>query len=234
MTTRKDFKRLVRGRMTKTGESYTAARARLLEKKKAAAAPAAAVKPPPAAADAALAELAGMADASVEAKTGKRWAAWVRALDAAGAGGWSHTQIARHLREAFGVSGWWSQMVAVGYQRIKGMRAVGQRSDGKGYSISKSKSFPVPVARLYRQLADRRSRARWLPGIDLTVRTAIAGKSMRITWPDGTWVQAVFVARDTAKSTLYIDHTRLPDRAAADRARAFWADRLAALAALLA
>ena len=30
MTTQKDFKRLVRGRMQKTGESYTAARASLL------------------------------------------------------------------------------------------------------------------------------------------------------------------------------------------------------------
>jgi hypothetical protein len=29
MTTQKDFKRLVRGRMQKTGESYTAARANL-------------------------------------------------------------------------------------------------------------------------------------------------------------------------------------------------------------
>ena len=34
MPTQKDLKRLVRGRMKKTGESYTAARARLLEKKK--------------------------------------------------------------------------------------------------------------------------------------------------------------------------------------------------------
>jgi hypothetical protein len=31
MTTNKDFKRLVRGRMQKTGESYTAARANLLK-----------------------------------------------------------------------------------------------------------------------------------------------------------------------------------------------------------
>jgi len=57
MPTDKDFKRLVRGRMEKTGESYTTARALLRKQKPAAAA----VAPAPAPAD--YAKLAGRSDA---------------------------------------------------------------------------------------------------------------------------------------------------------------------------
>jgi len=220
MTTNKDFKRLVRGRMKKTGESYTAARARLAEKTK-----------PPAAPD--HSSLAGIPDASVEAKTGRGWAAWVRALDAAKAHEWKHGDIARHVRETWGVSSWWSQTVAVGYQRIKGKRVIGQRHDG-GFAVARSKTVPVPVAVLYRQFSDKRRRARWLPGVDLTVRTARADTSMRITWPDGSAVQAFFQAKGAEKSTVHIDHGKLADKAAVERTGAFWKERLAALAALLA
>ena len=67
MTTNKDLKRLVRTRMKKTGESYTAARTQLSKKK-------------PTVDDASTrsyAELAGMTDTAVRAKTGKNWKQWV-------------------------------------------------------------------------------------------------------------------------------------------------------------
>jgi hypothetical protein len=83
------------------------------------------------------------------------------------------------------VPDWWAQTVTVGYERIKGLRMVGQRRDGS-FEANKSKTFPVPLARLYRAFHDPRTRARWLPGVDLTVRTATRGKSMRITWPNRT------------------------------------------------
>ena len=62
MTTHKDFKRLVRGRMQKTGEAYTAARAHLLQHKPKAAPP----EPKPAARPkpAEYAGLAGHTDAA--------------------------------------------------------------------------------------------------------------------------------------------------------------------------
>ena len=62
MPANKDFKRLVRGRMQKTGEAYTTARAHLLEQK-----PAAAVRPT--AID--YPKLAGRSDAVLKEKTGK-------------------------------------------------------------------------------------------------------------------------------------------------------------------
>ena len=69
MPANKDLKRLVRGRMQKTGEAYTTARAQLLEQKPAAAAPPESA--PSAAPD--YAKLAGRSDTVLKEKTGCTW-----------------------------------------------------------------------------------------------------------------------------------------------------------------
>lgn len=237
----KDLKRIVRSRMQKTGESYTAARARILARKTASnppepePAPPPAVQPeqPPAPPPPAYAEIAGMSDDAVRAKTGRDWAGWVAVLDAAGAASRPHAEIAAHLYDEHGVPGWWAQMVTVGYERIRGLRDVGQRRGG-AYEASKSKTVPVPVARLYRACTDPAERERWLPGIALTVRTAVPGKSMRVTWPDGTSVQLYFQAKGEAKGQIAIQHAKLASRADVEARKAFWAERLDRLAETLA
>src|SRR5437867_10731410 len=124
MPTNKDFKRLVRARMRKTGEAYTAARAQLLSKKHAPA-PA----PAPLATAANYATLAGRSDAALKANTGCTWERWVKALDRVAAHTWPHRRIAEYVSEKYKVPGWWAQTVTVGYERIKGLRAIGQRRD---------------------------------------------------------------------------------------------------------
>ncbi|MBA3497765.1 MAG: hypothetical protein H0T86_11725 [Gemmatimonadales bacterium] len=227
MPIQKDFKRLVRGRMQKTGESYAAARAHLV-KQKPAAAPAKAA--PPATID--NTKLAGRTDAILKEKTGCTWERWVKALDHAQAYTWTHREIAKHVHEHYEIPGWWAQTVTVGYERIKGLRAVGQRRDGS-FEANKSRTFAVPLVRLYRAWHDARTRARWLPGVDLTVRTATRGKSMRITWPDRTSVEVGFSSRGAAKSQVALSHGRLPDRAAVTRAKQYWTARLDALGEVL-
>ena len=149
MPANKDFKRLVRARMGKTGEAYTTARAQLLKRpQRRTSAPAPEPAPQPAAAPD-YAGLAGMADATIAARTGCTWERWVHALDRVGAHEWAHRDIARYVHEKYKVPDWWTQAVTVGYERIKGLRAIGQRRGG-GYEASKSKVFAVPVARLYR------------------------------------------------------------------------------------
>src|SRR5438093_6582378 len=176
MPANKDFKCLVRTRMRKTGESYTTARMQLLNRKRSAislepTAPAAAMAAPTD-----YAKLAGMSDAAVKAKTGCTWERWVTALDYHGADAWSHRAIAEFVHEKYRVPDWWTQMVTVGYERIKGLRARGQRRDGS-YEATKSKVFAVPLTRLYRAFADKRPRLRWLPAGNSTVRTASPNKS---------------------------------------------------------
>jgi hypothetical protein len=219
MPSDKDFKRLVRARMTRTGEAYTAARTQLLRK-----------RPPPSLPD--YAALAGMADAAIAARTGRRWKQWVVALDDAGAHAWPHRAIARYVHDTFQVPDWWTQMVTVGYERIKGLRAIGQRRDG-GYEASKSKVFAVPVSRLYRAFHAPPMRRRWLGAVKLTVRSAATDKSMRVSWPDGTAVDLYFVAKGVAKSQVAVQHRKLADKTSADQMKAWWAERLRALEGML-
>jgi uncharacterized protein YndB with AHSA1/START domain len=226
MPTNKDFKRLVRGRMQKTGESYTAARAILLQTRPTVP------QRTPTSHPVDFAKLAGMSDATIKAKTGCTWERWVWALDRVGAHEWPHRDIAEHVHTKYKIPGWWSQSVTVGYERIKGLRVIGQRRDG-GFEAAKSKTFPVPVGRLYRAWKNARTRARWLPGVSLTIRTAIPDRSMRITWPDRTTVALWFSPKGAAKSQVAVQHLKLPAKEAATRMKEYWAGRLEALADLL-
>jgi hypothetical protein len=194
MPKQKDLKRLVRSRVTKTGESYTAARLQLVQKK----------EPTPD-----YAAVAGMSDASVSKKTGRTWAEWVRLLDAARAAEKPHRQIAEYV-SSLGTPDWWSQMVTVGYERIRGLREKGQRRGG-GYSATKSRTFPVAVEALFDAFTNARKRRRWLP-VKIAVRSATPPKRMSITWDDGTSVQIGFYPKGNGKSSVAVQHEK-PDKA---------------------
>ncbi len=210
----RDLKRLARSRMKKTGESYTAARAELVKKSKQN-----------------LSERAGMSDEVVAAKTGRTWEEWVRILDVRGARSMVHGEIARYLNEEQGVPGWWAQMVTVGYERIRGLREIGQRRSGE-YAASKSKTIAAPVGKLFRAFATSRTREKWLPGVDWKVRKAIPDKSLRVTWEDGTSVEFYFIAKDREKSQVALEHRKLKSKAQAEKVKAYWGDRLDGLAKL--
>ncbi|MCM2315664.1 MAG: hypothetical protein NDJ92_11010 [Thermoanaerobaculia bacterium] len=224
MTKQKDLKRVVRARMQKTGEAYTTARLQTIrEKPKKAVTPAAPE----------YATLAGMSDDAVKAKTGRDWGEWVRELDAIGAATMSHRDIARRVHDEFGAGDWWGQTVTVGYERIRGLRAIGQRRAG-AWEAAKSRTYPVPLAALYAAWADAKKRARWLPDAKLSVRKATAERSMRITWGDGTSVELWFTSKGDAKSSVQVQHTKLATKEDATRLKAYWGERLDALGDLLA
>lgn len=224
MTANKDFKRLVRARMQKTGESYTAARGHFADRKP--------TSPKPAPNGTDYARLAGRSDEIIKARTGCTWERWVKALDHVRAYEWTHRDIARHVHEKYKIEGWWAQSVTVGYERIKGLRAIGQRRSGV-WETSKSRTFPAPVDTVFRAFHDPRRRSRWMTGAKPTVRSATPGKSMRMAWPDGTSVIVGFTAKGEAKSQVAIQHEKLPDQATATRMKAYWSERLEALAETL-
>ncbi len=224
MPRQKDLKRLVRKRMQKTGESYTAARKHLLEKKK--------KRQRQKTGRSGLAKRAGMSDEAVKEKTGRTWDQWVRALDRHRAHEKPHREIANLVRDRYGIGPWWRQMVTVGYERIKGLRERGQRRGGS-YEASKSKTFNVPVDELYRAWADPKVRRRWLPGAGLRVRTKTSNRSIRLGGKDGTIVACWFTRKGPAKSAVSVQQGKLPDTTAVERVKRYWADRLEALAGIL-
>jgi hypothetical protein len=217
MTENKDLKRIVRARMTKTGESYTAARAHIAKT--------------PRPID--YAKLAGMSSAVIQEKTGCTWEKWVKSLDYHGAERMSHRDIAKLVSEKYKVPSWWTQTVTVGYERIKGLRARGQRRDGT-FEASKSRTFNVPVQTLYDAWADARMRKRWLDGAEIKIRTATSPKSLRITWSDGNIIAVGFYPKGPDKSSVAVQHPKLPDRATADSLKKYWSERLDDLGRVLA
>jgi hypothetical protein len=211
--------------MQKTGESYTSARAQIMRKQLA--------HEPNRAQPERYAELAGTADETIAAKTGRTWAEWVRELDGRNAGGLTHREIAALIHGEYGVDGWWSQSVTVGYERIKGLRAVGQRRTGE-FEAGKSRTFGVPVEALFEAWENDATRGRWLSEDGMVVRTATAPKTMRLGWPDGTIVALWFLDKGAGKSSVALQHQKLPDKAASERAKQEWSERLDALSKVLA
>ena len=219
MPKQKDLKRLVRTRMKKTGESYTAARAVLTRTRTSRTQ----TRDP--------AELAGMSDAAVRAKTGKTWAQWVKTLDAIDAHTLPHRDIAAHLRFTHGLTAWWSQTVTVGYERIRGLRDKGQRRDG-AYEVNRTRTLAASPEALHRAFADARMRRKWLDDVSPRVRTSTPPKSVRLAWPDGTDVDVVVVDKG-AKAQVSVQHRKLQTKAQAEQLRAWWGERLDALATML-
>jgi uncharacterized protein YndB with AHSA1/START domain len=217
MTRQKSFKRLIRSRMEKTGESYTAARRSLLaaEEPKATAGPTLTVS-----------------DEVIRRRTGRGWEEWFDLLDEWGAVERPHKEVARWLASEHGIGGWSAQSVTVSYERARALRAVGERPDG--FAVTASKTVAVPVDRLYEAFVNEALRKRWLPEGELRERTATKPRSARFDWGDGeTRVNVGFTAKGEAKSTAALEHERLADADEAERMKAFWRERIAALKEVL-
>lgn len=186
---------------------------------------------------------AGMSNAAVKKGSGKGWAEWLKALDAAGCRGMSHKEIAALVHERFGVSGWWSQMVTVGYEQARGMRVKHQTTDG--FSVSVSRTFEGTVGKFFDCFADEAMREQWLPGAPVTVTKATKGKSVRISWgveagkgviaPAGTSkdgatrVEVNFYAKPKSKAQVTVQHNKMKHEADVEKVRGYWAGRLEAL-----
>ena len=275
MTVKKSLKGRVRARMAKTGERYTAARRQLIDRAGAddAASVGVAGGAPELATSVERAEETGeavrsaeetaptggvvhnpgMSDAAIRRGTGRGWDEWLAVLDAWGGTSRTHPEIATYLCEVQGVDDWWAQGVTVGYERARGMRAVGQLPDG--YGTSASKTVAVPVARLYEAFVDPALRARWLPDAPFTISTTTLNKAVNGAWagkgnggtgarrvgkpggaPGGegarvgtSRVAVLFTAKGSQKSQVALQHRRLVDAEAAAAMKVYWRERLAAL-----
>ena len=222
MTKGASFKRRVRDRMSKTGESYAAARSQVSQKRdrvQAAHTRLAATEDRP-------------TDDKVAAVTGRRWEAWFSLLDRWGARQRTHSETAAFLMEEHDVPGWWAQSITVWYQRARGMRLKHQQADG--FTIYASKTIAVPLDVVFDAFVEPRLRRTWLTDGTMSLRTSQPGHTARFDWGDGsTRVIVSFEAKGPAKATVAMAHERLPDADEAESAKASWRARLAHLKSVL-
>lgn len=222
MTKQRSFKRRVRERMEKTGESYSAARSQVSAKRERVQE-----------AHTRLADTAGRpSDESVVAATGRSWDAWFSLLDEWGARERPHKETAAYLVEEHGVPGWWAQSVTVYYERARGLRLKHQKKDG--FSVSASKTVGVPAGVLHEAVVDPQARQTWLTDGTMSLRTSQPGRTARFDWGEGpTRVTVWLEEKGPAKTTVTVAHERLPDPDEAETAKAAWRARLVDLASYL-
>ena len=218
MTKEASFKRRVRERMAKTGESYAAARSQVSEKRERV--------------QAARERLAAPADRpsddKVAAVTGRQWGAWFSILDRWGGRQRTNRETVAFLTEEHGLSNWWAQTVTVWYQRGRGMRLKHQQPDG--FTIYASKTIAVPLEVAFDAFVNPRARRRWLTEGTMTLRTSRSGHTARFDWDDAsTRVNVSFEAKGPAKAMVAVAHERLPDPDEAETTKAAWRARLADL-----
>jgi uncharacterized protein YndB with AHSA1/START domain len=144
----------------------------------------------------------------------------------------NHTAIAAHLHDKLGCPGWWSQMIAVGYEQARGLRVKHQKCDGD-FSASASKTIAVPLTPLFTAWTDAKVRRRWLPAAKFTVSTATANKSIRMVWGDGTRVEVNFLAKGAAKSQVAVEQKKLAGVEAVAQVKEHWKAALERLKELL-
>jgi hypothetical protein len=175
----------------------------------------------------------GIGDEALEKATGCDWSRWIWHLDKAGCAQMSHKEIAALVYKRWPrIGGWWSQMVTVGYEQARGLRA--KNEDARGFRVSSSRTVGVPVKTLFQAWKDPKKRAAWLADHRFTVRRATAPRSMRITWVDGkTNVDVGFVSKGAGKSAVAVEHGKLAARKDVAKMRAYWAKALGELKALL-
>lgn len=236
MPTQKLFKKRVRARMTKTGESYTAARRQLLRKATEPELPAdratertvspielePAMTIPP---DALL-----VADEAMIRATGKGHAEWFAILDAWGATDHTHREIARWLGETQGTPGWWIQSITVSYERARGMRARHQRANG--FSISVTRTVDVVPELALVAFIDERMRATWLSA-RMRQRPTRARNTARFDWDEPPSRVIVSLAPNGNRTTITVGHEQLPDAEAGEQMKGRWREWLAALKTVL-
>jgi Domain of unknown function (DUF4287) len=222
VTEDKSFKRRVRERMSKTGESYTAARGHVAQKRDRIKATrtilAADAKP--------------VSDQKIKEATGRTWEAWLSILDRWGARDRKHGETVDFLMTQHDVEGWYAQAITVGYERARGMRLKHQQADG--FTISASKTIAVPIDALFNAFVSSRRRKRWLTDGAMSLRTSQPGRTARFDWEDGsTRVNISVIDKGPSKSMVAVAHERLADADEAETAKALWKERLVRLKSFL-
>lgn len=203
-----------------------------------------------------MAKVAGITDDAVEGATGEGWSHWLGLLDDHGGTDLDHKQRVAVLADAGIESPWWQQQVAVGYERERGLREVGETADA-GFQVGVQRTLPIEQGRLWSLITDEPGLSAWLgagsalrlepgagfetdDGVVGEVRTVSAGERLRLTWqpadrdaPTTLQVTAACPRNDESRTVLRIHHERLADADEREAMRGRWTGALDEIVALV-
>lgn len=176
-------------------------------------------------------------DAAVRAATGHGWQEWLRLVEASGlalaAERPAHAEIRALVQRLVPtLDDWWAQMVAVGYERARGLREMHQSSRGE-FQATAAKTFAAPAFAAFAAWADEALRRRWLDAPGLEVTKVNPGRNIRARWPDGALLDIRFADKGPVRCQVVVDTVKLTDAEAVAAAKAYWQSQFARLAAFL-
>ncbi|MGH8926680.1 MAG: hypothetical protein ACRDWA_18955 [Acidimicrobiia bacterium] len=216
MTKQESFKERVRSRMEKTGERYNAARRVLIEQAEGRKSSGRKWIAEP-----------EMSEEKIRAKTGRGWDEWTDLLDSWSAVTKGHTAIATHVREGYGVDGWWAQSVTVGYERIKGLRLRYQGPDGT-FTANKSKTVKVDPKALRRMLLNDEDRNDLFPGFETELRSRPNAKALRVGVGPGVAMFSIDPLED-GRAKVTVSHEKLESTEDVELWKKYWSEWLTAI-----
>ncbi len=160
-----------------------------------------------------------ISDEKVKTATGRGWMSWFVILNKANAGTLSHKEIAQLIYDK-GCPGWWAQMIAVEFERMRKGRQKHERPDG--YSVSITKVMPVGLSQLFAAATDPETRGKWFPRGAFAETSKTKGKYWRGTWKKDARLEVGFYAKGPGKSQIALQVNKLPSAAAVEKERAAW------------
>jgi uncharacterized protein YndB with AHSA1/START domain len=181
-----------------------------------------------------------ISDEAVQKATGKGWNEWFQIIDRAGGAEMNHKEIARHLYDREGVSGWWSQCVTVGYEFARGRRVTGETADA-GFEVGVHKTVEISKTAAWKAVTATGWMARWLYAapkliekrpfnnekVAGEVRVVQPGEKIRLAWKPAGWerssiVQISVQTAPNGKTRLAFHHEKLADAKMREQMRAHW------------
>ena len=188
-----------------------------------------------------------MSDAAVARATGRDWNEWLHFLDHQGAQEMDHKAIVTLLAGPGQLSnGWWQQSVAIGYEQARGLRIVGQTSEG-GFQIGVQKTLPLSAEIAWSLLVEGPGLAIWLGTVDNLefrqgaqyqtregtwgeIRSVLAGQRVRLTWHSpvlaGPSTLQVTVIPAGDRASVRFHQERLSSLEEREQMRQHWRDTL--------
>lgn len=160
---------------------------------------------------------------TVRKATGKTWDEWIKIFDTQDATKLDHTARARWLYDHYhnqGLSGWWSQMVTVGYEQAKGLRQQNQNT--QGFAVSVSRTVAISLSSVYKTLQTEFNKQK------IEITTANKDKGLRGKASDGSRV-IVGLYDKKGKTQIALQVEKLKDAKAVEAQRAHWKKTLGRL-----
>ncbi len=178
---------------------------------------------------------------AVKKTTGKGWDEWIELLDKLGAKKMIHKDIAQMLYDKKYIkSGWWSQMVTVGYEYARGKRTIGETEE-MGFEIGAQKTLSLSPKQVWKILLSPKGQQLWLgkvnnfepkkglkfesiEGTKGELRTVTTGQKLRLAlqpkgWKKSSTLQIYILPSGTNKTSLRFHQEKLKSKEMREKMR---------------